>query len=140
MAFLRLAQVCLVTPLRDGMNLVAKEFIGSQDASNPGVLVLSDRAGAARELTDALLVNPSDTRGVAGALKRALEMPLSERGARHDRLLQAVRENDIYAWCSRFVATLDNASGPVAATAVGRLPSSDGVIAVARAERARNAV
>jgi trehalose 6-phosphate synthase len=111
MAFLRLAQVCLVTPLRDGMNLVAKEFIASQDAANPGVLVLSDRAGAAAELTAAVLVNPSDTRGMARALKRALDMPLSERRERHEQLLAALRENDIYAWSSRFVAALSAASG-----------------------------
>jgi trehalose 6-phosphate synthase len=106
MAFLRLAQVCLVTPLRDGMNLVAKEFIGAQDPADPGVLVLSDRAGAAKELSDALLVNPFDTRGMARALKQALDMPLSERCARHENLLAALRENDIYSWCSRFVAVL----------------------------------
>jgi trehalose 6-phosphate synthase len=106
MAFLRLAQVCLVTPLRDGMNLVAKEFIGAQDPADPGVLVLSDRAGAAKELTEALLVNPWDTRGLARALKQALDMPLSERRARHEKLLAALRENDIYSWCSRFVTVL----------------------------------
>jgi len=111
MAFLRLAQVCLVTPLRDGMNLVAKEFIGAQDPADPGVLVLSDRAGAAGELTDALLVNPFDTRGMARALRQALDMPLSERCARHEKLLAALRENDIYAWCSRFVAGLAAAGG-----------------------------
>ena len=111
MAFLRLAQVCLVTPLRDGMNLVAKEFIGAQDPADPGVLVLSDRAGAARELTDALLVNPFDTRGMARALRQALDMPLNERCARHERLLEALRKNDIYSWCARFVAVLAAAAG-----------------------------
>jgi trehalose 6-phosphate synthase len=117
MAFLRLAKVCLVTPLRDGMNLVAKEFIGAQDPADPGVLVLSDRAGAARELTDALLVNPFDTRGMARAIRQALDMPLSERCARHERLLEALRENDIYAWCSRFVAVLEAAGGRAVHTA-----------------------
>lgn len=106
MAFLRLARACLVTPLRDGMNLVAKEFIGAQDPANPGVLVLSDRAGAARELCEALLVNPSDTRGVGRALRRALDMSLDERCERHQKLLQALRDNDIYSWASRFVAAL----------------------------------
>jgi trehalose 6-phosphate synthase len=106
MAFLRLARVCLVTPLRDGMNLVAKEFIGAQDPADPGVLVLSDRAGAARELTEALLVNPSDTRSVGRSLRRALDMPLGERRARHQRLLRALRENDIHTWSSRFVTAL----------------------------------
>jgi trehalose 6-phosphate synthase len=106
MGFLRLAQVCLVTPLRDGMNLVAKEFIAAQDPANPGVLILSDRAGAAKELTNALIVNPYDRRGIARALKQALDMPLDERRARHGKLLGALRENDIHAWRSRFLATL----------------------------------
>jgi trehalose 6-phosphate synthase len=106
MGFLRLSQVCLVTPLRDGMNLVAKEFIAAQDPSNPGVLVLSDRAGAASEMADALIVNPYDRRGIAHALKQALAMSLDERRARHAKLLAALRENDIHAWRSRFVANL----------------------------------
>jgi trehalose 6-phosphate synthase len=106
MALLRLARVCLVTPLRDGMNLVAKEYIGAQDPANPGVLVLSERAGAAHELTEALLVNPTDTRSVGHALRRALDMPLSERSVRHEQQLDAVRANDIYSWSSRFVAAL----------------------------------
>ncbi|HET7755669.1 MAG TPA: trehalose-6-phosphate synthase [Steroidobacteraceae bacterium] len=106
LAFLRLAEVCLVTPLRDGMNLVAKEFIGAQDPGNPGVLVLSDRAGAAAELSDALLVNPYDTRGIARALREALAMPRQERRARHARLLEALRANDVLAWRSRFLASL----------------------------------
>lgn len=106
MGFLRQAAVCLVTPLRDGMNLVAKEFIAAQDPSNPGVLVLSDRAGAAAELSDALLVNPYDTRGIARALRRALDMPLTERIARHANLLETVRCYDIHAWCSQFLEAL----------------------------------
>lgn len=106
MACLRMARVCLVTPLRDGMNLVAKEFIAAQDPADPGMLVLSDRAGAARELGDALLVNPTDTRGVGRAILRALDMPHAERSARHEKLLNAVRANDIYAWSGRFIAAL----------------------------------
>ncbi len=111
MGFLRQARVCLVTPLRDGMNLVAKEFVGAQDPDDPGVLVLSDRAGAAWELTAALLVNPYDTRGIARALQRALDMPLSERCTRHQRLLEALRAHDIYTWRSRFLTTLAAARG-----------------------------
>ncbi|MFZ1100628.1 MAG: trehalose-6-phosphate synthase [Steroidobacteraceae bacterium] len=106
MGFLRLAQACLVTPLRDGMNLIAKEYIGAQDPADPGVLVLSDRAGAANELTDALLVNPYDTRGIARALKQALDMPREERRARHSKLLEALRANDVDAWRSRFLSSL----------------------------------
>ena len=104
--FLRLAQICLVTPLRDGMNLVAKEFIGAQDPADPGVLILSDRAGAVNEMSDALIVNPYDRRAIARALKQALDMPLDERRARHGKLQVALRENDIHAWRSRFLATL----------------------------------
>ena len=112
MAFLRLAKVCLVTPLRDGMNLVAKEFICAQDPADPGVLVLSDRAGAAFEMPDALIVNPTDTRSVGRMLRLAFDMPLSERCARHEKLLAVLRANDIYAWSSRFVAALSGEAPP----------------------------
>lgn len=120
MGFLRLADVCLVTPVRDGMNLVAKEFIAAQDESDPGVLILSDRAGAARELTDALLVNPYDSRGIAGALHQALEMPLEERRARHERLLKALARNDIHAWHGRFLDALRSARAPAEARRIAR--------------------
>lgn len=106
MGFLRAAQVCLVTPLRDGMNLVAKEFVAAQDPNDPGVLILSNRAGAAYELTDALLVNPYDTKGIARALQTALAAPLAERRARHEKLLAALRKNDIHRWHARFVERL----------------------------------
>jgi trehalose 6-phosphate synthase len=106
MGFLRAAQVCLVTPVRDGMNLVAKEFIAAQDPADPGVLVLSDRAGAACELGDALLVNPYDTRGIAHALHQALDMPLAERQARHSRLLATIRTHDIHRWRERFLTAM----------------------------------
>jgi trehalose 6-phosphate synthase len=77
----RLADVGLVTPLRDGMNLVAKEYVASQAADDPGVLVLSRFAGAAAELDAALLVNPYDSVETATAIQRALLMPLGERGS-----------------------------------------------------------
>src|SRR3546814_8189904 len=80
--FLRASAVALVTPLRDGMTLVAKEYIASQDPDSPGILVLSRFAGAARVLGAALIVNPPDYAGVADALQRALEMPLEERRER----------------------------------------------------------
>ena len=111
MGFLRAAQVCLVTALRDGMNLVAKEFIAAQDPDDPGVLVLSNRAGAACELTEALLINPYDTRGIAGAIQRALTMPLAERRARHATSLATLRENDIHRWHTRFIEELQAARG-----------------------------
>lgn len=106
MGFLRAAQVCLVTALRDGMNLVAKEFIAAQDPDDPGVLVLSNRAGAACELTEALLINPYDIKGIAGAIQRALTMPLAERRARHATSLATLRENDIHRWHTRFIDEL----------------------------------
>jgi trehalose 6-phosphate synthase len=111
MGFLRAAQVCLVTALRDGMNLVAKEFIAAQDPDDPGVLVLSNRAGAACELTEALLINPYDIRGIAGAIQRALTMPLAERRSRHATSLAILRDNDIHRWHTRFVDDLQAARG-----------------------------
>jgi trehalose 6-phosphate synthase len=81
------AQACLVTPLRDGMNLVAKEYVAAQDPDEPGVLILSEFAGAARELDAALLVNPYDEAGMARAMDRALSMPVEERQERHEAML-----------------------------------------------------
>jgi trehalose 6-phosphate synthase len=106
LGFMRSAQVGLVTPLRDGMNLVAKEFVAAQDPDDPGVLILSTLAGAARELTGALLVNPKDTRGVARAIQQALQMRLPERRERHQQMLEVMRSNDIQAWHTRFVHRL----------------------------------
>ena len=106
MGFFRAAQVGLVTPVRDGMNLVAKEFVAAQDAEDPGVLILSSLAGAARELSGALLVNPHDTRGMALAIQVALSMPLAERLERHAANLAVLRRNDIAAWHTRMIAAL----------------------------------
>jgi len=107
MGFLRASNVALVTPLRDGMNLVAKEFVAAQDATDPGVLILSSLAGAARELTAAVLVNPYDTRGVAHAIQAALTMPLPERRERYSAMLDVIQRNDIRAWSRRFVEALE---------------------------------
>jgi trehalose 6-phosphate synthase len=109
MGFLRAAQVALVTPVRDGMNLVAKEFVAAQDADDPGVLILSPMAGAARELTGAVQVNPYDKRGLAHALETALQMPLEERRQRHQQMLEAVRRQDIHSWYGRFIHDLTGA-------------------------------
>jgi trehalose 6-phosphate synthase len=95
-----------VTPLRDGMNLVAKEYVAAQDDADPGVLVLSRFAGAAEQLGDALLVNPYDTTGMAEALQRALHMPLDERRARHVRLLAQIRAQDVHWWCRSYLDAL----------------------------------
>ena len=103
----RAARVGLVTPLRDGMNLVAKEYVAAQDPADPGVLVLSRFAGAAEQLGDgALLVNPYDTQGTADAIQHALRMPLDERRARHERLHAQIREHDVHRWHREFLQTL----------------------------------
>lgn len=111
--FYRAANVGLVTPLRDGMNLVAKEFVAAQDPEDPGVLVLSQFAGAAPELSNgALIVNPHEIEGMAMALRRALEMPLDERRARHARMMAVVTENDIDAWARLFLEALEPPKRP----------------------------
>ena len=102
----RAADVALVTPLRDGMNLVAKEFVAAQNEENPGVLILSQFAGAAAELTGALIVNPHEVEGVAAALKRALEMPLAERRERHAPMLKHLLANDVDHWAEEYLSVL----------------------------------
>ena len=109
MALFRSSQISYVTPLRDGMNLVAKEYVAAQDPENPGVLVLSRFAGAARELDAALIVNPYDTRGMAEALNRALTMPLEERKARYAHMMDRLRSANLTIWRERFVADLRGA-------------------------------
>jgi trehalose 6-phosphate synthase len=104
--YYRVARVGLITPLRDGMNLVAKEYIACQDPKDPGVLVLSRFAGAAQELGSALLVNPYDVDDVAENLKRALDMPLKERRARWDAAMEVLEEFDITRWRNAFLEAL----------------------------------
>jgi len=106
MAILRLAAVGLVTPIRDGMNLVAKEYVASQDPDDPGMPVLSTLCGAAKELTEAVLVNPFDRRGVADGLQTAIEMSIEERRERHEAMLAKLRRNDIHNWSRRFIDAL----------------------------------
>lgn len=106
MKVFRYAEVGLVTPLRDGMNLVAKEYVAAQDPANPGVLVLSRFAGAANELDAALLVNPYDRDEVAQALHQALTMPLAERQSRHNQMMSIIRHNDIEHWQHTFIEAL----------------------------------
>jgi trehalose 6-phosphate synthase len=104
--FYRAARVGLVTPLRDGMNLVAKEYVAAQDPDDPGVLVLSRFAGAAAELGEALIVNPHETEAMGEAIRTALEMPLAERQERHRRMFGRLVENDIDRWAERFLSAL----------------------------------
>jgi len=108
-AFYRTSRVGLVTPLRDGMNLVAKEYVASQNPDDPGVLVLSRFAGAARELDAALIVNPFDYDGVADAIAQGLEMPLDERKERWRAMRGVLRKNNLAKWRDDFINALKNA-------------------------------
>jgi trehalose 6-phosphate synthase len=118
---------------RDGMNLVAKEYVAAQDPADPGVLVLSRFAGAARQMTDALIVNPYAPEELADALHAALAMPLAERVRRWEAMMEGVMRDDVRAWRDRFVAALETASAgpeaelprPAALTAGRRSPWSD---------------
>ncbi len=104
--FYRISRVGLVTPLRDGMNLVAKEYVAAQSQEDPGVLVLSRFAGAAREMNGALIVNPYDTEGVADALETALTMSLGERRERWQGMVQRLRQYDVTAWRASYLDAL----------------------------------
>lgn len=103
----RLAKIALVTPLQDGMNLVAKEFIAAQDPEDPGVLILSQFAGAAEQMTEALIVNPHDNQAVADAVYEALKMPLDERKRRWQALYKGIHGHDIRWWREHFLAGFD---------------------------------
>ena len=102
----RMSKIGLVTPLRDGMNLVAKEYVAAQDPENPGVLILSQFAGAAQELKSALIVNPYDIESTATAMGRAFTMPLDERKDRWNASMKSLRANSVYDWASNFLAAL----------------------------------
>ena len=102
----RRADVALVTPLADGMNLVAKEYVAAQDPADPGVLILSHFAGAAEQMADALMVNPFDHGSFAATIDRALTMPLKERRARHEALRRSVFDQDIGWWTRSYLARL----------------------------------
>jgi trehalose 6-phosphate synthase len=102
----RLARVGLVTPIRDGMNLVAKEYVAAQDPQDPGVLILSKFAGSAEELTDALIVNPNDKVEVAEAIQHALHMSQEERIGRWQSMLKVLGSSDVSRWAAGFVKDL----------------------------------
>jgi trehalose 6-phosphate synthase len=120
----------LVTPLRDGMNLVAKEYIAAQDPDDPGVLILSRFAGAAAECSSALLVNPYDPESVATSIAHALSMPLDERRTRHESLLQVISDNDLRTWGELFLATLTRTADlPLWREQVGLGPSLSSSVA-----------
>jgi trehalose 6-phosphate synthase len=104
--FYRASDVALITPLRDGMNLVAKEYVGAQDPDNPGVLILSRFAGAAESLTSAILVNPFSRNEISNALHLALTMQIDERRRRWQQLNEAVRRESVGTWRDRFLIDL----------------------------------
>jgi trehalose 6-phosphate synthase len=109
--FFRAAKIGLVTPLRDGMNLVAKEYVAAQDPKDPGVLILSRFAGAAQQLgiddRGAVMVNPYSPDDISDAIRTALDMPLNERQARYETMIGTIREDNIQSWTSQFCADLD---------------------------------
>ncbi len=104
----RMSRIGLITPLRDGMNLVAKEYVAAQSPDNPGALVLSQFAGAAQELKSTLIVNPYDTEATAAAIARAFAMPLDERKDRWRSMMTALQANSVHDWASRFLQALGN--------------------------------
>ncbi len=103
----RAAHVGLVTPLMDGMNLVAKEYIAAQDPDDPGVLILSQFAGAAEQMDEALIVNPHDTEQVAATILTALTMSAGERRRRYEQLMQGLTNRDVHWWSKAFLSSLD---------------------------------
>jgi trehalose 6-phosphate synthase len=109
----RASRIGLVTPLRDGMNLVAKEYVAAQDPADPGVLILSRFAGAAEQMTEALLINPHSAEEIADAIRQALVMPREERVRRWRALMAGVLEQDVFWWGRRFTEALMH--DPVAA-------------------------
>ena len=133
-ALYRAADVCLVTPLRDGMNLVAKEFVASR-TDGDGVLVLSELAGAAAELAEAVLVNPYDVAGTAAAIGQALDLPEDERRERMAGLRARVTRWDVHGWARAFVSRLE-ATAPLAEPGPALSPREELDAAVARARAA----
>jgi trehalose-6-phosphate synthase len=103
--YYRTADVCMVTALHDGMNLVAKEFVASRD-DEQGVLILSQFTGAARELRDALMVNPYDVERVANTIQYALVMQPEDRQRRMERMRRVVQENNVYRWAGNLITEL----------------------------------
>lgn len=102
----RASKIGLVTPLRDGMNLVAKEYVAAQDPEDPGVLILSRFAGAAQQLSDAILINPHSPDDIASGIRTALDMPLDERKARWEKLHACVRDENVQRWTEHFTHDL----------------------------------
>ena len=117
--FYRASEIGLVTPLRDGMNLVAKEYVAAQDPEDPGVLILSRFAGAALQLKEALLVNPYSKDEISDAIRTALAMPKEERIRRWRAMMDSVRDDDVVAWREAFVKALEGVELPADCEPVG---------------------
>ncbi len=109
--FFRAAKIGMVTPLRDGMNLVAKEYVAAQDPEDPGVLILSEFAGAALQLKDAVLVNPHSPDALARAIETALDMPLEERKRRYEAMIGTIRDDNVQDWTTNFCSDLAASRG-----------------------------
>jgi trehalose 6-phosphate synthase len=135
----RATDAMLVTPLRDGMNLVAKEFVAAQNEDDPGVLILSRFAGAAQQMREALIVNPFSQEDVADAIKRALAMPLPERQGRWRALLEGVEKNDVVAWRDSFVSCLEEARDVGFQARDGRVLSADAALGATSSDAIRSA-
>src|SRR5207245_10022751 len=108
LALYRVSDVAIVTPLRDGMNLIAKEYVTAKQEPG-GVLILSEMAGASKEMLEALIVNPNDVEDVVGAIHRALTMPVEEQTARIQSMQERLRRYDARTWAGRFLERLDDA-------------------------------
>ena len=126
--FYREAKVGLVTPLHDGMNLVAKEYVAAQNPVEPGVLVLSEFAGAAKELDAAVLVNPHDIDGMAQALGRAFFMPVEERSERWSAMMAKLKANSVQKWFADFVAALAETHGAAELPALAPPPEAAALV------------
>ena len=133
--FYRASAVGLVTPLHDGMNLVAKEYIAAQDPSDPGVLVLSRSAGAARELDTALQVDPNDIEDITRQIASALLMSREERCARWQNMMDVLLRHSIHAWFADFMQALKTSRPSPPAPARVPLPATAGRAALAHPRR-----
>lgn len=125
MRLYRKSEICWVNSVRDGMNLVAKEYIAAQDPENPGILILSKYAGAAEQMREALLVDPYDNNSMIKALKLAVKMPKSERIARYQALFQGLMDYDIVHWRDCFLKDLKHVSSQYIYQPLSKSPSHD---------------
>ena len=123
-AMYRATDIALITPLMDGMNLVAKEYVASKTDAD-GVLILSEMAGASQEMHDAILINPNDVENIADSIKKAIEMPLEEKITRCARMQRMLAENSVDKWAAKFLSYLDSAHAKNSAILARRMNSED---------------